>query len=297
MLVLAMVAACAVPTMDARVNESVSKWFGSSDLRGPRVYNVCHPRWTRLSHVPAPVLDGSSGRIAVCAVGATRTLADPAAYGTLKHNVIDHNGADLFLHLMHGEQVSIRGGNYVASREQMSAALSYLRPVATRVQTVENAPCEFNVSRIKPGNDMYTSDRVLGMLGLLFKYESCARMVLHHEKVAGIRYDFLVKTRPDIVYCEPVDFRQEIRRQALAMRSAEDRWIVGGPDLFLATRGVLVDLAEVAHNQLVHRARRPQSQIPKWQNGKHANCWQSSYQPLLTAGHLPCQGHRSWVHK
>ena len=61
-------------------------------------------------------------KIAVCVVGATRTLIEPGVFVSLKHNLLLRNGPNthLFMYLMHGEEMSRRGGfGNGATEEQM----------------------------------------------------------------------------------------------------------------------------------------------------------------------------------
>lgn len=61
-------------------------------------------------------------KIAVCVVGATRTLVEPGVFVSLKHNLLMRGGPNthLFMYLMHGKEMSRRGGaGNGATEEQM----------------------------------------------------------------------------------------------------------------------------------------------------------------------------------
>jgi hypothetical protein len=176
-------------------------------------------------------------RIAVCLAGQVRTLVHPTVWRSLHERLLEHGKHDLFAVLGTGSaKVSAqpppvraetgawedRAPNACA----LEVALSALRPVAVEfIMTEGGAPCHKRARR--------ESDEVAFASLQFAKWARCAKLVESHEVEAGISYDWLFKTRPDILWRETL----HLSDLAAAMPS---------PDVVLTSNDL---------HALVHRSR------------------------------------------
>ena len=141
-------------------------------------------------------------RVAVCVAGAARALIHPLVWRSLERHVLGRSeggegGHDLFAVLGTGaedqrsrtnelpldEQPSLRSA---AGAYLLSHALSALRPKAVRlVVGTANASCGIPAS------------------GQFSKWADCVDLVREHERSGQVRYDVLLKTRPDVLWAGP----------------------------------------------------------------------------------------------
>jgi len=142
-------------------------------------------------------------RVAVCVAGAVRALIHPLVWHSLARHVLGRSeggagGHDLFAVLGTGaedqrsrtnelpldEQPSLRSA---AGAYLLSHALSALRPKAVRlVMGTANASCGIPAS------------------GQFSKWADCVELVRDHERSEQVRYDVLLKTRPDVLWPGPL---------------------------------------------------------------------------------------------
>ena len=196
--------------------------------------------------------------------------------------------------------------------------LRYLKPTKARFMQQENQLCAVNESAIigaldnrhslkvhlrrdhlirpdfslRPHQPSVLPEGLTGKMGLYHKIAKCAQMVTTHERLYPDEppFDAIVKTRPDLLYCKPVDLATELRAQQRVERSRrqpqgsqqqqqqeqeqqqqeqgeeeenrwreqeqqrQERWIVGGNELVMASRGMLENLTALDSPAFCHEA-------------------------------------------
>ena len=161
---------------------------------------------------------GQPPRIAVCMAGAARALIHPLVWRSAAEHVLGRNadgadgsvhgggdgngsgvaGHDLFAVLGTGSEDQRSRTNELPLDEQpqlrseagawlLGHALSALKPVAVRmVAGSANASCGVPAT------------------GQFDKLAECVEMAKRHERKLGVRYDLLLKTRPDVRWATPL---------------------------------------------------------------------------------------------
>ena len=198
---------------EAAFQDSVQKNYNRSFDESHPTSAICFPKQSTLSFATSRDGFQVGTRIAYAVLGATRTLIEPGVYISLKRNLVDANGGELFLHLMDGLELSIRGGRIRASRSQLERALAYLRPARTHLQLAENVPCIHS-----------RTSTAAGWSGIVFKVAMTFRMIVSYEIQHAIRFNYVVKTRPDYFYCSPIRVIDSILAQRASQKKlADDR--------------------------------------------------------------------------
>jgi hypothetical protein len=164
-----------------------------------------------------PVLDHPT--VAVCAVGAARTLVLPHVYQSIKHNLtlaLTPQGADLFLHVhLHPDfyRGSSHRGHFLYKKDDphLLAAIAYLRPA--QLEIIENSSCSALESKFRAGCNAVTRvesqssrnprpiDTPALSASLQYAWTArCFHAVFKHEGMAGQLYTWVIRTRPDLAF-------------------------------------------------------------------------------------------------
>ncbi|EOD41204.1 hypothetical protein EMIHUDRAFT_199443 [Emiliania huxleyi CCMP1516] len=159
----------------------------------------------------------ASQRVAVCMVGAVRTLLLGAVHHSVKKNLLHAQlvPADLFLHLHLGWDYTAHAGNHGARGEQVSRsderlrkAIEHLNPV--NVSLVEQSDCSSAEMRsLKVCAEIAArkrSDKGGALAGYL-QYMWIARSlqtVMAYERAHGLTYAWVIRTRPDLAFFDRV---------------------------------------------------------------------------------------------
>jgi len=122
-------------------------------------------------------------RIAHCFVGGARTLYLPETYQLYAKQVLHPIQAQHDIFMVMDLEQGLKGAKTIQmNRTHYDRALAYLKPI--RVVWVEDAPPfsgEFDPS------DFY------------YKWSVCAKLFETVELLNGTRYDYVIKTRPDLI--------------------------------------------------------------------------------------------------
>ena len=194
------------------------------------------PTWPTLASL-------ADQRVAVCLVGATRTLTQPGVYRSIKKNLLDAQlvPADLFVHLHlawdstkfaagmghHGTA----GASIRASDRKLQAALDHLKPLA--VDIASSSGCDNSVMAALPVcqqvnqrrvggierrtrhgmnasympvnlNKLPTDGELAGYLQFMWVHRCLLRVVAHEKSVLGHEYAWVIRTRPDLAFFDRV---------------------------------------------------------------------------------------------
>ena len=184
---------------------------------------------TTVSQQPCRSSSAGEQQVAWCAAGLTRALLDPPVFHSLLHNGIDALGgrASLFLQLKMFDTMPKKPDNSfpsgaaadILSQKSSDAVVArvlkmvrYLQPQALSfVTTVDednshtNAKCTLRSATKMPSNLAYaTPAGVQRHVGQLRSSVYCWRTITAHEEAHRIRYDFVVRTRPDVAILQPL---------------------------------------------------------------------------------------------
>lgn len=150
---------------------------------------------------PAENERGQPRRIAHCITGAVRTLTEERVYMSIKDNLIGALGgsADVFFFLENGD-TSPRGGFAgPLPVDRIMAVTDYLGAVKVEFQEDDLVFLRCQKAGKIPGrtyNSPWTAQ--------LLKWRRCFDMIQEHEYRQNMRYDWIVKSRPDMRYEYPV---------------------------------------------------------------------------------------------
>ncbi|CAF3925232.1 unnamed protein product [Rotaria sp. Silwood1] len=120
--------------------------------------------------------------------GTPRTLYKEEVYTTYKRQALDILRGDLFVVLECGNDTEFIHGSRIEyhSKEDYSAALKYLSP-----RKLEWVP---------PGEHFGAVDDRVGYA----KWKRCLEHIEKAEEQNGIKYDFIVRSRPDLYFVKPL---------------------------------------------------------------------------------------------
>ncbi|CAF3008007.1 unnamed protein product [Rotaria sp. Silwood2] len=148
-------------------------------LHPSKSYSHCRHR-----HHSINVTKVRSVHIAHCMTGTPRTLYKEEVYTTYKRQALDILGGDLFVVLECGNDTEFIHGSRIEyhSQEDYSAALKYLSP-----RKLEWVPL---------GEHFGAVDDRAGYA----KWKRCLKHIENAEEQNGIKYDFIVRSRPDLYF-------------------------------------------------------------------------------------------------
>jgi len=121
-------------------------------------------------------------KIAICMSGLMRTFSE--CYDSLKENILDIYDCDVFL--------------FVSKTEDKFIKL--LNPVKSIVLDADPVLKKENCKLWKMRH--YS---LQGVLQQLWKIEECYNLVLEYEKEKNFQYDWIIRTRPDLMYHRKLD--------------------------------------------------------------------------------------------
>jgi len=150
---------------------------------------------------PAEDDRGQPRRIAHCITGAVRTLTEERVYMSIKDNLIEALGgsADVFFFLENGD-TSPRGGFAgPLPVEDILAVTDYLGAVKVEFQEDDLVFLRCQKAGRLPGRTVSSP-----WTAQLLKWRRCFDMIQEHEYRHNMRYDWIVKSRPDMRYEYPV---------------------------------------------------------------------------------------------
>mmetsp|Transcript_30851 Transcript_30851/g.42735 ORF Transcript_30851/g.42735 Transcript_30851/m.42735 type:complete len:347 (+) Transcript_30851:75-1115(+) len=166
-------------------------------------------------------------KLAFCFVGAVRTFVEQKIYRDLK-NMVDVSLGDSFLVLYTGIETSAKGEDELFDWSSLASAIRILKPRGIKIQTVENY---WNC-----GNPT---------TGQFVKWSKCVDLIKMSEFKQGIKYSFMLKTRPDLLWRHPVDIREVIHESNLLSNQST---VVTGNDVnILLHRSTWYSLTQLAN--------------------------------------------------
>ena len=161
-----------------RVNASQVPWLATRRL----AHEAPEP-----AREPMPIGARGGARVAVCVAGMLRTFTRPMVWRSLHEYVLDRGRIDLFAVLgMAGGDATQSNRQGMEGPQAVEAMLTALRPRRTRFVNWEPPPPPCDVGG-------------LGKHRQFSKWAMCADLV----PLDG-RYDFLLRTRPDVVWRAPL---------------------------------------------------------------------------------------------
>ncbi|CAF1262077.1 unnamed protein product [Adineta ricciae] len=128
----------------------------------------------------------SSIRVAHCMTGTPRTLYKEEVYTAYRHQVLDVLPGDLFVVLEHINKTEMIHGTRVRADNAIryKSALKYLSP---RI-----------VEWISIGDSLGSIETRSGYA----KWKRCFDHIQRTERINGMKYDFIVRTRPDLYFAK-----------------------------------------------------------------------------------------------
>ena len=159
-------------------------------------------------------------RIAVCMVGAARTLVLPAVHSSIRANLLDAQmvPVDLFV------DISLDSG-VRSDSPHLQRALQMLRP--TRVRLRPTSGCEapqLHNHGICTGKQQLMTQPDQKTLGGFFQYMwvvRCLRSAFRHEQANGLSYSWIIRTRPDVAFFDRVPPCVVMSRRRLVLMAKE----------------------------------------------------------------------------
>lgn len=213
-------------------------------------------KWPAMTD-PLRLSDLSRQRVAVCMVGAVRTLLSPLVYKSVKRHLLDAQlvPADLFLHLhlgwdhtafapgmgMHGA----KGDTVKRDDPRLQIVLRYLKPVQTDLtETSDCASEEMGRTKVCQMN-MKKSNRGGGLAGYLqyMWINRCFNTAVQHERTSNLTYSWVIRTRPDVAFFDrvPSPVTMTPRRMVMMMKESNPAYFDG---FFMVPRGLLDDFIQ-----------------------------------------------------
>ena len=206
----------------------------------PRNMTQRQRHWLETLPRPPSLSSLAKQRVAVCMVGATRTMVLPSVYRSVKQNLIDAQmvSTDLFLHIHltwdHTKFAAGMGHHGAAGEaishkdEKLRAAIAHLMPVDVHFTTSsgcdhpEMAPLQIcqQVNRGRAGgialrqvqglNSSYmpvaltklpNPGELAGYLQFMWTHRSLSRVIKYEaESLRGDKYAWIIRTRPDLAF-------------------------------------------------------------------------------------------------
>lgn len=162
--------------------------------------------------------------VAVCLVGAGRTLPAAQVYRTIKTNLIDalSENTIVFAHIKLWDADVKRQEKYgnfrpiSTSPSELSTALRFLQPhqliLEEKKKDIRNKKCPLSrewalSNRRDPFFAGKEEERFVGQVHAMFQ---CYQSVIEFEGLASVKFDAIVKTRPDTVWFFPCFSAQEL---------------------------------------------------------------------------------------
>eukprot|EP01116_Phalansterium_solitarium_P025275 TRINITY_DN957_c0_g1_i2.p1 TRINITY_DN957_c0_g1~~TRINITY_DN957_c0_g1_i2.p1 ORF type:complete len:449 (+),score=125.88 TRINITY_DN957_c0_g1_i2:199-1545(+) len=151
-------------------------------------------------------------RMALCVLGGFRTMVSHNVHRNVDKFIVQPTGADVFMdvslvHTYVTDHTSYRGGSHKpsnTSNSELDQAVALLKPKAVQVRDVPtNLYPEFAEQCVLPPEFLkcpvcyYTANS-----GQYQRWEECLRLVKENEAKEKIRYDWVMRTRPDIRFNE-----------------------------------------------------------------------------------------------
>lgn len=150
-------------------------------------------------------------KIAICIAGAVRTFVRPLLHRTIRTYLVEAVGGDtdVFLYLktqdMRGDSSKYYGATMKPAEDALlQTAIDFVRPVNYKI---ENQTMYYAVNPkvrlpnlVSEGNKTHFLQAVLGNL---HNCRECWHMILEQEAKMHQRYDFVIRTRPDVSWYLP----------------------------------------------------------------------------------------------
>jgi len=130
-------------------------------------------------------------RVAVCLAGQARTFAHPAVWRSVREHLLEDGRHELFLVLATGSLTAAAASGWndqrVTSPCELRDALEALAPRATRLVVDDFSPPAACGSAPKTTRQFQ-------------KWAACAELVERHEAATGGAYDYIFRSRPDVLW-------------------------------------------------------------------------------------------------
>ena len=246
----------------------------TDDILESRVVYGEQPCLRIRSRVAAVTLNGSSStcgrrgssRVAVCMAGAARTFAMPAVYKSIWENLIGGLKADVdvFAVIDLGDALPKRQSGWTypqarATEQRVANALSLLQPrmVARWRDGCEkvqlNERCSFTDAFLQD------SSNVLRSMAQPAAWDVCMSLIEARELDVGTKYDWVVRTRPDLLWsrAHPPACALEPSVSALGEASEDNHFVLPRRWAPSVMRGIHQDYA-------VCRGKRPFVNLEGW---------------------------------
>lgn len=169
-------------------------------------------------------------RVAVCICGTSRTFHHAAVHESIRKNVImplqANYTTDVFF-IVRTDDDPAPGRQ--KSPERRNATLSAIQSFNPVVTVEYNKRLEMAEWRMVPRTDRtpvrirapkqcnFSPNRRADFSHTLYRTRDCLRQIAKHEKRAHMQYDWVYRTRPDIVFFKPVSLPFDMRKDRLYM--------------------------------------------------------------------------------
>uniref|UniRef100_A0A7S2TGN7 Uncharacterized protein n=1 Tax=Lotharella oceanica TaxID=641309 RepID=A0A7S2TGN7_9EUKA len=162
--------------------------------------------------------------VAVCMVGAARTLYEPHVYKSIRHNLLEtlSKNSIVFAQIKLWDAKMKIQPIYGMFRPinvttlNISRALRYIRPTMLKIETekkdVTNHRCNISEEYAKSHrkDKLFTGDNSDRLVGIMEAMANCYHTVERFEKQANMSFDAVARARPDVVWFYPAPKAQEL---------------------------------------------------------------------------------------
>ena len=168
-----------------------------------------------------------------CVAGLVRSLPQPLVYRSLRRNMLDSFGGtpSVFLVIKIWNPATKHAGHFPSSAAEDLAqgthwsdeqAEEFLRPVLAELKPLVagirllnasedtadqliNRRCSVQGRHYGLKSGVYTTEAgLVRLVGQAAASDACLRMIETSERAAGVRFDFVTRSRPDLAYLAPV---------------------------------------------------------------------------------------------
>jgi hypothetical protein len=159
--------------------------------------------------VPEAAANGSApkvGRVAVCIVGHARSFHQPTVHESIARNLIDpiRRGAsavDVFFHVAMADVPRANTRAAVPAEQETNGAIEGMHPVVVSRYSGAGRAMNFSGVAACPAGRSYACDFYHPAL---LRASECMEKIELYEREHGVRYEWIVKTRPDVAFGDPV---------------------------------------------------------------------------------------------
>ncbi len=136
----------------------------------------------------------SAPRIALLLAGQLRTLSEQEVLGNLRITILEALRPDVFLSVSLTHTYSWQADYFEALENVAPTNASQLREILHALNPVNISISNDEISRFNGRM------RRVPMSDTFLRFRQLLNMVLYHERISGFRYQWVIRTRPDLVY-------------------------------------------------------------------------------------------------